>query len=119
MPIPAPAPADFPIWEDEDEDESVGDGDGVDVDVGVDIDFEIEEGMNVECELRKDCGFVPWFAGNDVVLIKVLKVELDAPTVAGRKKRPLEAQHCSESRTPQHQRPSTAHGDNFAVEFIV
>lgn len=126
MPIPAPRPADFPIWEceDEDENEDVNVNVDVDVDVGigadvdVDVNFEIEEEKNIESELRVNCGFAPWFPVNEIELIKVLEVELNTPTTAGMKKRLSKAQHRSELRSPQHQRPSTAHCDKDLVEFF-
>lgn len=55
---------------------------------------------------------------DDVDLIEIFEVVLDAPTVAERKKRLSKAQHASEVKSPQHQRPSVAHCDNVAVPFV-
>lgn len=92
-PMPTPSPADFPAWECE----------AGGVDVGVEIEIEIEEEIDVESKLDVGCNFDPWFTEDDVGLDEVLEVELDAPTVAARKKRLSIAQHASELRSPQHQ----------------
>ena len=69
-PIPAPRPADFPAWECEAE--------------GADVDFGVEELVDVTSKLRVGFKFEFWFTMDDVDRNKVLDVELDAPTFAGR-----------------------------------